>query len=114
MASKYNDMGERIIANSVIRRETGDCWVWIAARVRASGNYYGKISVYVKEAKKSVSKLAHRISYEFFKGVTLSPEIQLDHTCQNTLCVNPEHLEEVDNRENTIRRDERRRNEYDQ
>jgi hypothetical protein len=109
MRGKYLNIGDRIIANSVVRRESGDCWVWIAARVRASGNYYGKITVYDHKQKRTVSKLAHRVSYEFFKETKLSPEIQLDHTCCNTLCVNPEHTEEVTNTENSNRKHARRK-----
>lgn len=45
---------------------------------------------------------AHRFIYEIMKG-EIPPELQLDHTCFNKACVNPNHLEIVTNQENTRR-----------
>ncbi len=46
--------------------------------------------------------LAHRVVYELLIG--LIPEnMELDHLCRNTWCVNPDHLEPVTHSEN-IRR----------
>ena len=45
---------------------------------------------------------AHRVSYELFVGEI--PDLcVVDHVCQNTICVNPEHLEAVSQRENVLR-----------
>lgn len=44
----------------------------------------------------------HIISYELF--VSEKPKgMVLDHLCRNKLCVNPEHLESVTNKENILR-----------
>jgi hypothetical protein len=49
----------------------------------------------------------HRASYELHVGPIPEP-LELDHTCNNKACFNPEHLELVTHAENMrrIRRDE--------
>ena len=44
--------------------------------------------------------IAYRLVYELVKGVTLSPEVFLCHTCDNSICCNPAHLQEGDNESN--------------
>ena len=62
-----------------------DCWNWTGAKTKDG---YGQISV------KDKIKLAHRISYELFKG-QIKEGLVINHLCSNTSCVNPEHLEVV-------------------
>lgn len=50
---------------------------------------------------KSQSK-AHRISYEFHRGI-IPKGLTIDHLCKNKGCVNPEHLEIVTFQENARR-----------
>jgi hypothetical protein len=38
----------------------------------------------------------------------VAPELDVDHLCNNKLCVNPSHLEAVTHQENCIRRAQRR------
>ena len=65
------------------------CMLWTGA-VSAQG--YGRFC----------RSWAHRLVYEAVVGPV--PEgLQLDHLCRNRLCVNPEHLEPVTNRVNTLR-----------
>lgn len=75
--------------------KTSDCWLWVGAQ---KGRGYGKF--HLKGTASGVS--AHRFAYEYFKK-KISPQMQIDHLCRVKLCVNPEHLEEVTNRENTLR-----------
>lgn len=72
---------------------TTDCWVWTSA---TNGKGYGKFW----SDRKNVC--AHRFTYELYKG-KIPEGLHLDHLCRNPLCVNPEHLEAVTCRENTIR-----------
>lgn len=69
------------------------CWVWTGARVSAG---YGSLGV----GKKTVS--AHRFMYTALVG-PIPEGLHLDHLCRNRACCNPEHLEPVTSRENTLR-----------
>jgi hypothetical protein len=55
-----------------------------------------------------VNRAAHRVSFETFKG-PIPEGLEVDHTCVNSLCINPEHLDAVTSTENIRRRDERAR-----
>lgn len=49
-----------------------------------------------------LGKLAHRQSYELFRG-ELVDGLVIDHICNDKLCVNPNHLQQITQRENTLR-----------
>lgn len=46
--------------------------------------------------------LAHRWYFEYKRG-PIPKGLHLDHLCRNPICVNPDHLEPVTQRENTLR-----------
>jgi hypothetical protein len=69
------------------------CWIWLG---KISGRGYGSFPV------GKMNYAAHRIYYEKAKG-EIPEGLVLDHLCRNIKCVNPDHLEPVPARENTLR-----------
>ena len=69
------------------------CWLWTGAATSAGhGRFWSK----------GATVPAHRWAYEHLVG-PVSEGFELDHLCRAPWCVNPEHLEPVTNRENTVR-----------
>lgn len=77
-------------------RKSDACWLWTGG-VDSGG--YGQFRV--DSSRKIV---AHRFAYESLIGA-IPPGLQLDHLCRVKTCVNPEHLEPVTGRVNTLRSD---------
>lgn len=66
----------------------GGCWVWTGDIQRGYARLAGR--------------LMHREMYRRIKG-EIPEGLQLDHLCRNTACVNPDHLEPVEQKENVRR-----------
>lgn len=64
-------------------QKTDTCWLWTAAKTPTG---YGNIRV----AGRSLQ--SHRLSYEMYHGVALTPEQCILHSCDVRACVNPSHL----------------------
>lgn len=84
--------------------KTDTCWNWTASRTAG----YGRFGDHRAAKRNGYStSLAYRIAWEDENGPV--PEgLELDHTCNNTACVRPAHLEPVTHQENMRRRFERR------
>lgn len=81
-----------VLANIMVAPD--GCWLWTG---NMSRNGYGKANI----AKRT--RVAHRVSYEAFRG-PIPAGLQLDHVvCDERSCVNPWHVEPRTNRENVLR-----------
>lgn len=74
--------------------ESEGCWNWNG--VVSKG--YGLIKIHSRSVR------VHRLMYEVFIG-PIPEGFVIDHLCKNKKCVNPDHLEAVTSRENTLRGD---------
>ena len=75
--------------------KTDTCWLWTASTIGGYG------AIYAGE-RLGKNLLAHRVAYEMLVG-PIPEGLYLDHLCRVTLCVNPNHLEPVTQRENVLR-----------
>lgn len=77
-----------------MKRDLGPCWQWLG-KPHKSG--YGRHS-----PATGAIVYAHRYSYTLLVG-PVPEDLQLDHLCRNTMCVRPDHLDPVTQRENIAR-----------
>lgn len=81
----------------VVHPGTG-CWEW---RGYADRNGYGRIYDPTRPNGKK-TQWAHRVFFERHNG-PIPDGHDIDHVCQNTICVNPAHLEAVTRAEHVAR-----------
>lgn len=77
--------------NHVEPQDNG-CWLWTAAVVKG----YPHFKVYPKMVK------AHRFIWKHLHG-PISSDLDVHHSCNNPLCVNPAHLELVTRKEHMMK-----------
>lgn len=85
-------MIDRVLAR--VSRNANGCWIYTGALDRDG---YATFSVYGVGTLK-----VHRLMYEARVG-EIPDGLEIDHLCRVRSCVNPEHLEAVTRRENSLR-----------
>ena len=76
------------------------CWNFFGT-INSAG--YGSLTIGSRTDKSRQQIGAHRFSYYLSKG-EIAKEMVIHHKCANTLCVNPNHLEQVTQSENVKKR----------
>lgn len=76
------------------------CWIWTKALTEKG---YAQFWCKPYGVQKSKNHRGHRVAYMHFIGA-IPEDKQLDHLCQIECCVNPYHMELVDNSENCYRK----------
>ena len=106
MSRRYASMVDRILANSVASVENfyqgTPCWEWLGKTKRSrtgAGRAYPALTVHVK-GKGPRNVPVHRLVLDVFKGKPLRRTQVAAHQCNNTFCVNPEHIKPATQRQN--------------
>ena len=92
----------KIMARVRVDTDCG-CWIWQGP---TSGN--GRGGGYALMCLDGQTVAVHRVMATLFMGY-IPGKKQVDHTCRNRLCVNPDHLEIITHKENQRRRDAARK-----
>ena len=91
-----SDRVTRFWAKAIPEPNSG-CWLWTGAR---DPKGYGLCRFPLGDAV--ILQRAHRVVYQIERGA-IPVGLEIDHLCRNPSCVNPDHLEPVTRRENTLR-----------
>lgn len=99
--SKRDAENSKVMENRFLAfvEKTNACWIWKGA---VSSRGYGNFRLYGKQTR------SHRASYLLFKGEIPNNQIIL-HSCDNPLCVNPDHLNAGTYKQNMDDREQRKR-----
>lgn len=89
---------ERFVRKIDFHSSLKGCWIW-KGQIDKKGTKaeYGRFYFLHKNV------MSHRFSYEIIGEKPIPNDYQIDHLCKNHLCVNPNHLQAVPQRENSNR-----------
>jgi hypothetical protein len=80
------------------------CWIWTGPE---NGRGYGRVQARTITGRRSV--YAHHFALEIERGIRVAPGQVVRHKCDNTFCVNPDHLLVGTHSDNVADRQERKR-----
>ncbi len=78
-----------------VQRAKGDCWIWDGAMAGPYG---------VMRNEEQQRELAHLISYRLYVSDAKPEGWDVDHICEEQLCVNPDHLRVIPHADNVYRK----------
>lgn len=87
--AKYRDLYHRLVANTKEPESNTGCWEH-QGKLSRPGVGYPRINLWVKG--KAKGKLAHVLMFQHFNGPVPEGK-EVDHTCHNHRCINPDHLQ---------------------
>lgn len=101
---------ERFLNRHISRNPVSGCWNWTGDKDR---KWYGLYQVpsHIAGKESKVKCRAHRLSWVLHHG-PIPADLHVLHRCDNTRCVNPDHLKlgtNADNIEDAVRRGSRSR-----
>lgn len=100
VGNRWNQILQKLLANILVIVRVpalGPCWEWTGNL--GGGRCRGRPRMNLDNT--TVSPV--RVSYVHFNGY-LPPKKQVDHVCENIICINPAHLEAVTHKENQKRK----------
>lgn len=92
LKSKLRNDLQRFEEKVVVEEEL-DCWLWTGNQCKGYGMF-----------RHSEHNYAHRFSYTTYNQERIPDHLEVDHICQNSLCVNPDHLRLVTPEDNISNR----------
>lgn len=114
--NRYPNLYSRLVANTAEPESSQGCWPW---SLNADRWGYGRLNLYVDGARVKIQahialwvwlEASPETVEEFYTAYLICTHsgMELDHTCVNPTCLNPDHLDLVTASENAKRRDQRR------